>query len=140
MRCNCQSLTLKVLGMTTIKSRKKHFIPNFEATSVLLVAALAVSVLGAASGARAQTPVQPTAPSASPISPASPLTPPAAATDADQAAKSVDAAFTRLDVNKDDRLDKKEAEVMPVIAERFNQLDTNADGFLSREEFSKVGS
>lgn len=129
--------------MTTIKSRTKHFIPNFEATSVLLVAALAVSVLGAASGARAQTPVQPTAPSASPISPtspASPLTPPAAATDADQAAKSVDAAFTRLDVNKDDRLDKKEAEVMPVIAERFNQLDTNADGFLSREEFSKVGS
>ena len=129
--------------MTTIKSRRKHFIPNFEATSVLLVAALAVSVLGAASGVRAQTPMQPTAPSASPISPtspASPLTAPAAATDADQAAKSVDAAFTRLDVNKDDKLDKKEAEVMPVIAERFNQLDTNADGFLSREEFSKVGS
>ena len=123
--------------MTTIKSRRKHFIPNFEATSVLLVAALAVSVLGAASGVRAQTPMQPTAPSASP---ASPLTAPAAATDANQAAKSVDAAFTRLDVNKDDKLDKKEVEVMPVIAERFNQLDTNADGFLSREEFSKVGS
>jgi Ca2+-binding EF-hand superfamily protein len=103
--------------MSTINKRKKHFIPNFEARSVLLVAAMA---LGAASAVHAQ--------STAPAMQGTPKT----------SAKEMDAAFVRADVNKDGKLDKKEAEMMPAIAERFEQLDTNADGFISREEFAKA--
>ena len=103
--------------MSTINKRKKYFIPNFEARSVLLVTAMA---LGAASAALAQ-PTRPTVPGAPTTS-----------------AKDIDTAFARADVNKDGKLDKKEAEMMPAIAARFEQLDTDADGFISREEFDKA--
>jgi Ca2+-binding EF-hand superfamily protein len=103
--------------MSTINKRKKYFIPNFEARSVLLVAAMA---LGAAAGVQAQS-----------TAPAMQGTPKASA-------KEMDAAFVRADANKDGKLDKKEAEMMPAIAERFEQLDTNGDGFISREEFAKA--
>ena len=105
--------------MSTINKRKKHFIPNFEARSVLLVAALA---LVSATAATAQSTAAPMA--------AAPLT--------SASAKDIDAAFAKADVNKDGKLDKKEAEMMPAIAERFTQLDANADGFVSREEFGKA--
>jgi EF hand len=115
--------------MTTINKRKKHFIPNFEASSVVLVAALALGALGAVTASHAQT--QTPTPSASPA--------PAAAGGAGKtSAKDLDAAFARADVNKDGKLDKKEAEVMPAIAERFGQLDADSDGAISREEFSKA--
>ena len=103
--------------MSTINKRKKHFIPNFEARSVLLVAAM---TFGAAAGANAQS-----------TAPAMQGTPQASA-------KEMDAAFIRADTNKDGKLDKKEAEMMPLIAERFDKLDANADGFISREEFAKA--
>ena len=94
--------------MTTTIKRKKHFIPNFEASSVVLVAALALGTLAAVTASRAQT----SPPAATPA--------PAAAGGASKtSAKDLDAAFGRADVNKDGRLDKKEAEVMPAIAERF---------------------
>lgn len=113
--------------MTTIIKRKKHFIPNFEASSVVLVAALALGALGAVTASHAQTP----APAASPA--------PAAAGGAGKtSAKDLDAAFARADVNKDGKLDKKEAEMMPAVAERFGQLDADSDGALSREEFNKA--
>lgn len=116
--------------MTTTIQRKKHFIPNFEASSVVLVAALALGALGAVTAAHAQTPASPP-PSASPA--------PAAGGGAGKAsAKDLDAAFARADVNKDGKLDKKEAEMMPAISERFGQLDADSDGFISREEFSKA--
>jgi Ca2+-binding EF-hand superfamily protein len=83
--------------------------------------------MGCSDCAHAQTP----APAASPA--------PAAAGGAGKtSAKDLDAAFARADVNKDSKLDKKESEMMPAIAERFDQLDNNADGFLSREEFGKA--
>lgn len=103
--------------MSTINKRKRHFIPNFEARSVVLVAAM---VLGGASAAHAQS-----------TAPAMQGTPQASA-------KEMDVAFVRADANKDGKLDKKEAEMMPLIAERFAQLDTNADGFITREEFAKA--
>ncbi len=103
--------------MSTINKRKKHFIPNFEARSVVLVAAL---VFGAASVANAQS-----------TAPAMQGTP-------QSSAKEMDAAFARADANKDGKLDKKEAEMMPLIAERFAQLDADADGTISRAEFSKA--
>ena len=73
-------------------------------------------------------------------SPAKQMSPPAKGTAAPAKtnAKDIDAAFMRADTNKDGKLDKKEAESLPAIAERFEQLDTNGDGFISREEFSKA--
>ena len=103
--------------MPTINKRKKYFIPNFEARSVLLVAAMA---LGSVSAAHAQ-----------PTVPARPSTP-------KTSTKDMDAAFLRADVNKDGKLDKKEAEMMPAIAERFEQLDSNVDSVISRDEFGKA--
>ena len=115
--------------MTTINKRKMHFIPNFEASSVVLVAALAIGASGAASTVHAQTATP--APSAA--------TSPAAASGAGKAsAKDLDAAFARADVNKDGKRDKKEAEMMPAVAERFGQLDADSDGSISREEFNKA--
>jgi predicted lipid-binding transport protein (Tim44 family) len=117
--------------MTTINKRKMHFIPNFEASSVVLVAALAVGALGAVTAAHAQT-----------TPPAGSSATPAAAGGAGGAgkasAKDLDAAFARADANKDGKLDKKEAEMMPAVSERFGQLDADSDGFISREEFSKA--
>ena len=113
--------------MSISTKRNKYFIPNFEASSVVLIAALAIGALGAVTVARAQTPAP--APSAMPAAPAA---------GAKASAKDLDAAFARADVNKDGKLDKKEAEMMPAIAERFDQLDANGDGTLSREEFGKA--
>ena len=120
--------------MTVSKHLKNHFIPNFELRSALLFSAL---VLGAATSAHAQS----TAPMpADSESPSKQMSPPAksAAAPAKASAKDIDTAFVRADANKDGKLDKKEADSMPAIAERFEQLDTNADGFLSREEFGKA--
>ena len=102
-----------------MKRSQKHFIPNFELRSVVLLSAL---VLGGAGAAQAQS----TAP------------PMAAGPQANASAKELDAAFAKADTNKDGKLDKKEAQMMPTVADRFEQLDTNGDGFLSREEFSKA--
>ncbi len=114
---------------------KKHSIPNFEMRSVLLVAALAVGAMGAT---HAQTA---TPPAASSSSPASQMSPPAAGAGVAQnkaSSKDVDAAFARTDANKDGKLDRKEAENLPAVAQRFDQIDANHDGFVSREEFNKA--
>lgn len=42
--------------------------------------------------------------------------------------------FDRLDTNGDGRLSREEAAAYPEIAQRFNQIDANKDGFLSRDE------
>ncbi len=101
-----------------MKNRKRHFIPNFELRSVVLLSAL---VLGAGASYAQST--------------AAPM---AAGPQANASAKDLDAAFAKADTNKDGKLDKKEAAMMPAIADKFDQLDTNADGFISREEFSKA--
>ena len=121
--------------MTSKTQRKMHFIPNFEASSVVLVAGLAMGALGAASAVRAQTSLP--APAAT-TAPATTSAPAATGSAGNTSAKDLDAAFARADVNKDGKLDQKEAAVMPAIAERFGQLDANSDGAISREEFSKA--
>jgi hypothetical protein len=45
-------------------------------------------------------------------------------------------AFDGADKNKDGQLSAKEAQKLPAIGARFQKLDTNHDGMLSREEFS----
>lgn len=128
---------------TTATQHPKHSmpsIPGFELRSVLLVAALAAGAVGAA---RAQT-----APPAS----ASPTSPPQMAPSGTSGTpgstgtvpqnrttgKDVEAAFGRADANKDGKLDRQEAEHLPAVALRFDQIDANRDTFISLAELTKA--
>ncbi len=44
-------------------------------------------------------------------------------------------AFERADKNADGKLTKEEAENLPAIAQRFEQIDTNKDGAISQTEY-----
>ena len=44
--------------------------------------------------------------------------------------------FDRLDSNADGRLSREEAAAHSAVAQRFEQLDVNKDGFLSRNELA----
>ena len=48
----------------------------------------------------------------------------------------IEAAFTRADVNADGKLSKEEAAGLPTISAKFAELDKNKDGFLSLAEFA----
>ena len=112
--------------MSSTNKRNKHFIPNFEARSVLLVAAM---TFGGVAGAQGQT----TAPSPLPSASAA-----AESIPANRVSRSdVDAAFDRADTNKDGKLSRTEAENLPSVAQRFEQIDTDRDTFISREELAK---
>jgi hypothetical protein len=126
---------------TTATQHPKHFMPSisgFELRSVLLVAALAAGTVGAV---RAQT-APPSA--ASPTSPPSQMAPsgtPGSAGAVPQnrtTSKDVEAAFGRADANKDGKLDRQEAEHLPAVALRFEQIDTNHDSFISLAELTKA--
>ena len=112
--------------MSSTNKRNEHFIPNFEARSVLLVAAMA---FGGVAGAQGQT----TAPRPSTSASAA-----AQSIPANKASTSdVNAAFDRADTNKDGKLSRTEAENLPSVAQRFEQIDTDRDTFISREELAK---
>jgi hypothetical protein len=131
---------------TTATQLSKHSIPSFELRSVLLVAAL---VAGAVGAARAQT-APPSA--ASPSSPPSQMAPSGTSgtpgTSGSAGAvpqnrttpKDVEAAFGRADANKDGKLDRQEAEHLPAVALRFEQIDTNHDTFISLAELTKAAT
>lgn len=103
---------------------QRRFIADFEARSVVLFSAL---TLGCAAAVQAQSPAPP------PARTATQMSAPASA-----AGQEAIAAFARADANKDGRLSPKEAELLPAVAQRFDMLDSNRDGFLSREEFDKA--
>ena len=112
--------------MSSTTKRNQHFIPNFEARSVLLVAAI---TFGSVAGAQGQT----TAPS-----PSTSASAPAESIPANNvSASDINAAFDRADTNKDGKLSREEAENLPTVAQRFEQIDTNRDTFVSRDELSK---
>jgi hypothetical protein len=124
--------------MNLYKSAKQHFIPAFEVRSVLLMAAVALGAGGAAHAQGATPSAGGTSNSA-----ASQMAPMAAA-DAIPANKvtrmDLDAAFNRADVNRDGKLSRAEAEHFPAVAQRFEQIDRNHDGFISRDEFNQAAS
>ncbi len=93
-----------------------HFIPNFDARSVLLLAALTVGTV-LAIHAQVSEPV---------VTPARTVT----------STQDIDAAFNRADVNGDGKLDRAEAARFPVIEQRFDQIDSDRDQAVSREEFA----
>lgn len=114
---------------SSARTVKQHFMSNFEAHSTLLVAAL---VLGAAASAHAQTDAAPPA-SPTATSPAQGSIPQNKVT-----SKDLDAIFLQADANKDGKLDRREAESLAAVSQRFEQLDANRDSFISRAEFNKV--
>jgi hypothetical protein len=125
---------------TTATQHSKHSIPHFELRSVLLVAALAV---GAAGAARAQTaapsPASPNSPP-SKVAPAAPSANSGAVPQNRATTQDVEAAFNRADANKDGKLDRQESEHFPAVAQRFEQIDTNRDTFISLAELAKAAS
>lgn len=44
-------------------------------------------------------------------------------------------AFDRSDKNADGKLSKEEADSLPAIAQRFEQIDADKDGFISKAEY-----
>ena len=125
---------------TTATQHSKHSIPHFELRSVLLVAALAVGVAGAV---RAQTaPPSPASPTSPPsqVAPSGNSTTPGAVPQNRATAQDIEAAFKRADANKDGKLDRQEAEHFPAVAQRFEQIDTNRDTFISLAELAKAAS
>lgn len=126
-------MTMHTTAATQLSKHSIPSIPSFELRSVLLVAVLAV---GAAGAVRAQT---------APPSPASPTSPPSTMEPSTvpqnrTTAKDVEAAFGRADSNKDGKLDRQEAEHLPAVALRFEQIDANRDTFISLAELTKAAT
>jgi Ca2+-binding EF-hand superfamily protein len=48
----------------------------------------------------------------------------------------IEAAFARADTNNDGKLSRDEAQRLPAIFLKFDELDKDKDGFLSLEEFA----
>jgi hypothetical protein len=46
--------------------------------------------------------------------------------------------FEDLDTNRDGVIDRQEAQAVPELAERFDEFDTTGDGQLNRQEFERA--
>ena len=112
---------------------QSHFMTAFYKPALRTVAgcSFALAALLAANGAvRAQT--------AAPASPPAAANGPAPLATARLPSTTENAAFDRADENHDARLTRAEADRFPEVARRFEQIDTNRDTFISREEFTKA--
>lgn len=113
---------------------KRRYLQNFEAKSVMLFAACALTTLAA----HAQTPNSTAQPQQSAPAGQATFGGGAAAPGAGAAQSSVEAAaFARADKDRDGKLSRSEAAQLPEVMQRFDQIDANRDGTLSREEFDK---
>ncbi len=100
--------------MTTPPTRRRRTLleaSKFNALSMAIIAVAAFQI-GSVS---AQTPAAPAAPSA-------------------DTARYME-AFARADKNADGKLSKEEAENLPAIAQRFEQIDADKDGAISKTEY-----
>jgi EF hand len=102
-----------------MKLRRHLMLDNFEAKSVGLFGALIFTASMA--HAQAQAPAAPAAPSAA---------------GADNA-KMME-AFDRADKNRDGNLTKDEADSLPAVAQRFEQIDSDKNGAISKKEFEEA--
>lgn len=93
-------------------------------TPYLLSGAVAMSMLATTASVWAQS-------SAPPV-----VAGPAAAPQS-AAAKEMPAAFVKADANKDGKLSKQEAKVVPGLAAKFDDVDTDQDKMVSSTEFEK---
>ncbi|MES2398659.1 MAG: hypothetical protein V4573_01635 [Pseudomonadota bacterium] len=111
-----------------------HFMAALYKPAVRTAAAcsLAAAALLATNGAAHAQGTPPATPPAAASSPA-PATTPRLPSNTE-----VNAAFDRADENHDARLTRAEADRFPEVARRFEQIDTNRDTFISREEFTKA--
>lgn len=123
------------------KHSEKHFIPGFEFHSVLLIAALVLLT----ATAHAQAPAASTGDSSNSSTPSRPQVsqssdgnvgsiPPNRA----PSSRDIDAAFNKADANGDGRLDRQEAAQFPPVLQRFDMLDADHDGFVTRAELARV--
>jgi hypothetical protein len=129
---------LRMRANTIAKQPSRRPIANFALCSVFLLAAIA---MGAASATHAQGAAP--AAGATSNSATSPMAPLAAAgaIPANKVTRmDLDAAFNRADVDRDGKLSRAEAEHFPAVAQRFEQIDSNHDSFISRDEFNKAAS
>ena len=113
---------------------QRRTLPSFDARSVMLFAALTVG--GAA--AQAQTPSAPSAQPQYQTGPGPATTQPKATfggSSTTTPSVSSASAFERADANRDGQLSSAEAGQLPAIANRFQALDKDKNGSLSRTEF-----
>lgn len=106
-----------------MKLRKRYSIDTskFNTMSIAIISAAAMYLPMA--HAQMTAPSQP--------APAAPAGPAAASPDT---AKYME-AFARADKNADGKLSKEEAENLPAIAQRFDQIDADKDGSISQAEY-----
>jgi hypothetical protein len=109
------------------KSTSRNLLIGSAITLLAATAAFAQSTAPAAPGT--EKPATGTAPAAAS---------PGGAAEKPMSSKEVAAAFTKADTNKDGKLDKMEAEGIPGLAARFDQVDADGDKFVSKAELDKA--
>ena len=128
--------------MKVQKRTQNHSRANFELRSLLLFSALLMASAFAAHAQQASPAPQGvktgTQAAAQPSPHATPVAKPTAIAHNRTSLKELDAAFNRGDTNHDGKLDRKEAERFPALAQRFDKIDTDHDGFISRAEFRRA--
>ncbi len=102
--------------MTTPPTRRRRTLLEASKFNAMSIAIIAVAALQIGS-VYAQTPA-----------PAAPAAPSADTTRYLE-------AFDRADKNADGKLSKEEAENLPAIAQRFEQIDADKDGAISKAEY-----
>lgn len=102
---------------------KRRHLADFDARSVMLVAAWA---LGGSAAVQAQAPARPDAPMSAP------------AVQGSAGGAAADAAFKRIDKDGDGKLSRSEAAADRALAERFDAIDTDGDGSISQAEYEQA--
>lgn len=117
---------------------QNHSMSNFEVRSLLLFSALLLASSFAAHAQPASHAPQGVKAGSQVAAQAAPHATPTAIAHNRTSLKELDAAFNRGDTNHDGKLDRKEAERFPALAQRFDKIDTDHDHFISRAEFRRA--